>query len=74
MTSMPSAGIVLLTMPYLVGFKRLGFDVYHIEEHGTMPWLLMNSDRRGAFTVAKNQNGAMLDRLDCKPAPLAAGG
>ena len=74
MTSMTYAGIGFLTMQYLVGFKRLGFDVYHVEDHGTMPWLLMNSDRRGDFTVAKDQNGAMLDRLDCKPAPLAAGG
>jgi hypothetical protein len=74
MTGMPYTGILFLTMHYLVSFKRLGFDVCHVEEHGRMPWLLMNSDRRGDFTVAKDQNRAMLDRLDCKPAPLAAGG
>jgi hypothetical protein len=51
MSSMPYAGIVFLTMQYLVGFKRLGFDVYYVEEHGKTPWLLMNPQRGDGYTV-----------------------
>jgi GT2 family glycosyltransferase len=42
MTSkMPLAGIVFLTMQYVVGLKRLGFEVYYVEDHGKTPWLLL---------------------------------
>ena len=41
-SKMPLAGIVFLTMQYLVGLKRLGFEVYYVEEHGKTPWLLLN--------------------------------
>ena len=30
---MPVAGMVFITMQYLVGLKRLGFDVYYVEAH-----------------------------------------
>ena len=42
MSKMPLAGIVFITMQYVVGLKRLGFDVYYVEEHGKMPWSLMD--------------------------------
>ena len=37
MSKMPVAGIVFLTVQYLVGLKRLGFDVYYVEAHGQTP-------------------------------------
>ena len=42
MTSkMPFAGILFIAAQYLVGLKRLGFDVYYVEAHGQTPWMLM---------------------------------
>jgi hypothetical protein len=37
MTKMPVAGIVYLTMQYLVGLKRLGYEPYYVEAHGRTP-------------------------------------
>ena len=51
-SKMPLAGIVFLAMQYLVGLKRLGFDVYYVEEHGKMPWMLMGSERQNGAVVA----------------------
>ena len=41
MTRHPVAGIALLTMQYVVGLARLGYDVYYVEAHGGTPkmWL-----------------------------------
>ena len=51
-TKMPYAGMVLLAAQYLVGLQRLGFDVYYVEEHGKMPWMLMNGRERDGSLVA----------------------
>ena len=34
MSRMPVAGVVWQTVQYLVGFQRLGYDVYYVEAHG----------------------------------------
>jgi GT2 family glycosyltransferase len=49
---MPLAGIVFITMQYLVGLKRLGFDVYYVEEHGKTPWMLMDGQQQSGAAVA----------------------
>ena len=75
----PFAGIVFLAVQYLVGLKRLGFDVYYVEAHGRVPWMLINSqDSNGsvaaAVAIAREWFdchvvlGATLDVLDCRPA------
>jgi GT2 family glycosyltransferase len=53
-SKMPLAGIVFLTMQYLVGLKRLGFEVYYVEEHGKMPWMLLDGQpqHQGAAVAA----------------------
>ena len=51
-TKMPYAGMVLLAAQYLVGLQRLGFDVYYVEEHGKMPWMLMDDAQRDGSVVA----------------------
>ena len=33
-TRYPVAGIVWLTMQYVLGFRRLGYDCYYVESHG----------------------------------------
>jgi hypothetical protein len=37
MSKMPVAGIVFITIQYLLGLKRLGFDVYYVEAHARTP-------------------------------------
>ena len=37
MTTMPVGGVVWQTIHYLIGLKRLGFDVYYVEDHGIPP-------------------------------------
>jgi hypothetical protein len=37
MTRYPVAGIVWLTMQYVLGFRRLGYDCYYVESHGGTP-------------------------------------
>jgi GT2 family glycosyltransferase len=49
---MPLAGMVFITMQYLVGLKRLGFDVYYVEEHGKAPWMLMDGQQQSGAAVA----------------------
>jgi len=36
-TRYPVAGIVWLTMQYVLGFRRLGYDCYYVESHGGTP-------------------------------------
>src|SRR5215218_4686979 len=53
MSRLPFAGIVFITMQYLVGLKRLGFDVYYVEEHGKGSWMLVDGQQqRGAAAAA----------------------
>ena len=44
MTNKAVAGIAHLTMPYLVGLERLGYEPYYVEAHGSWPTQLMDSD------------------------------
>jgi hypothetical protein len=37
MTTMPVGGVVWQTIHYLIGLKRLGFDVYYVEDHWIPP-------------------------------------
>jgi GT2 family glycosyltransferase len=40
----PVAGVAWQTIHYLVGFQRLGYDVYYVEAHGCTPGKLMQSE------------------------------
>jgi ATP-binding cassette subfamily B protein/subfamily B ATP-binding cassette protein MsbA len=40
MSAMPVAGVVWQTLQYIVGFQRLGYDVYYVESHGRYPRML----------------------------------
>src|SRR3954470_7624805 len=37
MTRMPVAGVIWQVAHYLVGFQRLGYDVYYVEDSGIQP-------------------------------------
>lgn len=44
MTRMPVGGVIWQTIQYLIGFQRLGFDVYYVEDHGMFPTMLATKD------------------------------
>jgi hypothetical protein len=43
-TRIPVAGEIWSTMHYMVGFKRLGYDVYYVEAHARTPTMLMERE------------------------------
>ena len=53
MAKMPIAGVAWQTVHYLVGFQRLGYDVYYIETHGVAPTMLFDEqDCEGSLRAA----------------------
>jgi len=52
MSRHPVAGMVWLTMQYVVGLQRLGYDVYYIEAHGATPKFFMTHDDDGFLKAA----------------------
>jgi hypothetical protein len=48
----PVAGMVWLTMQYLVGLERLGYEAYYVEAHGATPKNFMGSDDDGSAPAA----------------------
>jgi GT2 family glycosyltransferase len=44
MTKMPVAGVVWQNMHYLVGFERLGCEVYYVEQHARTPSMFMDTE------------------------------
>src|SRR4029453_10623568 len=51
MSKMPVAGIVFITVQYLLGLKRLGFDTYYVEAHARTPSM---------FVTDEHDNGSLL--------------
>lgn len=54
MTKYPVGGVIWQTLHYLVGFRRLGYDVYYVEAGGLQPaWMIAKgSDTYGAVEAA----------------------
>jgi hypothetical protein len=59
MTKIPVAGAVWGTMQYLIGFRRLGYDVYYVEAHARTPSMLMENDDDDSSALA----AAFIDRI-----------
>src|SRR5262245_51749925 len=53
MSRHPVAGIVWLTMQYVVGLKRLGYDPYYVEAHGATPKMFMRGDDDGSIRASQ---------------------
>ena len=66
MTRMPVAGVVWQTVQYLVGFERLGYEVYYVEAHGCTPSALMKTEEDDGSRMA----AAFIDRV-LRPFDLA---
>ena len=61
---MPVGGIVFITMQYLMGLKRLGFDVYYVEAHARTPSMLMKDEHDDASALAAAFIADMMRRFD----------
>ena len=59
----PVAGIVWLTMQYLIGLERLGYEAYYVEAHGATPKMFMRADDDGSVRAAAFID-AMMRRFD----------
>jgi len=45
MTKIPVPGVVWQNIHYLVGFERLGYDVYYVEQHARTPSMFMETEQ-----------------------------
>lgn len=53
MSTMPVGGVIWQTIHYLIGLRRLGFDVYYAEDHGIPPSMFTDeTDADGAERAA----------------------
>jgi hypothetical protein len=59
MTKIPVAGVVWQTVHYLIGFERLGYDVYYVETHARTPSMLMEREEDDS----SNEAAAFIDRV-----------
>ena len=64
MSKMPVAGIVFITVQYLVGLKRLGYDVYYVEAHARTPSMFMTSDDDDSSALASRFIADVMKRFD----------
>lgn len=61
MVNKPVAGIAHLTMPYLVGLERLGYQAYYVEAHGSWPTQLQ--DPTDPTSDGSREAGAYIERV-----------
>jgi GT2 family glycosyltransferase len=61
MTNKAVAGIAHLTMPYLVGLERLGYQAYYVEAHGSWPTQLQ--DPTDATSDGSREAAAYIERV-----------
>src|SRR5262245_23795697 len=64
MTKFPVAGAVWGAMQYMVGFQRLGYDVYYVEAHGRTPSMLMERDDDDSSALAAAYIDRVMRRFD----------
>ena len=64
MSKMPVAGIVFITVQYLVGLKRLGYDVYYVEAHARTPSMFMTSKDDDSSALAARFITSVMKRFD----------
>src|SRR4051812_7910663 len=64
MTKIPVAGAVWGTMQYLIGFQRLGYDVYYVEAHARTPSMLMENDDDDSSALAAAYIDKVMRRFD----------
>ena len=64
MTKIPVAGVVWQTLHYLLGFRRLGFEVAYVEAHARTPSMLMETEHDDGAALAAGFIDRVLRRFD----------
>lgn len=64
MSRIPVPGNVWLVAQYLIGFQRLGFDVYYVEAHGMTPFRLMHQKDDDGPVLASEFIAGVMKRFD----------
>jgi Glycosyl transferase family 2 len=68
LSKIPVGGVIWLIRQYVVGFERLGFDVYYVEAHGRVPSMFMEHEHDDpsagavAFIAEQMRHLGMQDR------------
>jgi hypothetical protein len=60
LTRLPYSGVVWQTLHYLEGFRRLGYDTYYVDAHGSMPLSFFRSDGDDGWQRAADWLGATM--------------
>jgi GT2 family glycosyltransferase len=63
MSKIPVAGVVWQTVHYLVGFQRLGYEVFYVEAHAGTPSMLMESEHDNSSLKAATFIGQVMKRF-----------
>jgi hypothetical protein len=64
MSRFPVAGEIWETVHYLVGLRRLGYDVYYVEAHGQPPLMLAPGDDNDGSAMAAAFIAGLMQRFD----------
>src|SRR5262249_10558485 len=64
MSKFPVAGEVWATVQYLIGFQRLGYDIYYVEPHARTPCMLMQRHDDASSQQADNFIAGTIGRFD----------
>jgi GT2 family glycosyltransferase len=63
LTKMPVAGVVWQNLHYLLGFERLGCEVYYVETHARTPSMLMRDEADDSSALAAEYIAAIMRRF-----------
>jgi hypothetical protein len=63
-TKMPVPGVIWQTLHYLIGLKRLGYDVYYVEAHGRTPSMFVRDAADDGSLAAAAFLARLLQRFD----------
>jgi hypothetical protein len=63
-TNMPVAGVIWQYVHYLIGFQRLGYEVYYVEQHGRNPSMMMKTPQCDGVGKAAEFIASIMDRFD----------
>jgi hypothetical protein len=64
MSKIPVAGNAWLVAQYMVGFRRLGYDVYYVEAHARTPSMFMERDDDDSSALAAEFIAGVMGRFD----------
>ncbi len=66
MTRIPVAGVVWQTVHYLIGLRRLGYEVYYVETHARTPSMLMKREEDDSSAEAAAFIDKVMRQFDMK--------